>query len=148
MKLRWAALAAVLALSALPPRLVAGQGTSTGGAQRGSALGQNYPNPFNPTTTIPFKVGDPENCSDPSRLHRVTLRIYNVLAQLVAVPLLQGTTNAAGQPVENVSLSCGEYTAYWNGMYLRSNRQVASGVYLYRIEIDGKPEVKKMIVMK
>ena len=148
MKLRWAALAAVLALSALSPRLVAGQGMSTGGGQRGSALGQNYPNPFNPTTTIPFKVGDPENCSDRSRLYRVTLRIYNVLAQLVAVPILQGTTNAAGQPVENVSLSCGEYTAYWNGTYLRSNRQVASGVYLYRIEIDGRPEVKKMIVMK
>jgi hypothetical protein len=81
-------------------------------------------------------------------LYRVTLRIYNVLAQLVAVPVMQGTTNSAGQPLENVQLSCGQYTAYWNGMYLASSREVASGVYLYRLEVDGKMIVRKMIVMK
>ena len=146
MKQRWAALAIVLSLSALSPRLAAGQGTQPGGGQSQAAvLGQNYPNPFNPTTTIPFKI---EPCTDHSRLYRVTLRIYNVLAQLVAVPVMQGSTNAAGQPLENVQLSCGEYTAYWNGMYLSSSREVASGVYLYRLEVDGKIQVKKMIVMK
>jgi hypothetical protein len=111
-------------------------------------LGQNYPNPFNPTTTIPFAIGDAPSCTDHSRLYRVTLRIYNVLAQLVAVPVMQGTTNSAGQPLENVQLSCGQYTAYWNGMYLASSREVASGVYLYRLEVDGKMIVRKMIVMK
>jgi hypothetical protein len=148
MKQRWAALAIVLTLSALAPRLAAGQGTQPGGDQTQVAvLGQNYPNPFNPTTTIPFEV-DPKNCTDHSRLYRVTLRIYNVLAQLVAIPVMQGSTNAAGQPLENVQLNCGQYTAYWNGMYLTSSREVASGVYLYRLEVDGKISVKKMIVMK
>jgi len=149
MKQRWAALAVVLTLSAISPRLVAGQGTQPSGDQSQVAvLGQNYPNPFNPTTTIPFSIGDAPSCTDHSRLYRVTLRIYNVLAQLVAVPVMQGTTNSAGQPLENVQLSCGQYTAYWNGMYLASSREVASGVYLYRLEVDGKMIVRKMIVMK
>lgn len=149
MKLRWAALVGVLALSVGAPRRAAGQGTAAAGDRSTVAvLGQNYPNPFNPTTTIPFSVGDAPACSDQSRIHRVTLRIYNVLAQLVAIPILQGTSGNAGQPLENVQLSCGQYTAYWNGMYLNSNREVASGVYLYRLEVDGKMLVRKMIVMK
>jgi hypothetical protein len=78
----------------------------------------------------------------------VTLRIYNVLAQLVATPILQGTSGNAGQPVANVMLRCGEYTAYWDGMYLRSGREVASGVYLYRVQVDNTTYAKKMIVMK
>ena len=148
MKLRWAALMTVLTLSVVAPRHASGQGTAPAGDRTTAALGQNYPNPFNPTTTIPFLVGDPPTCTDQGRVHRVTLRIYNVLAQLVAIPILQGTSGNAGQPIENVQLSCGQYTAYWDGMYLRTNREVASGVYLYRLEVDGKPWVRKMIVMK
>jgi hypothetical protein len=149
MKLRWAALITVLALSAGMPRYASGQGTaSVGDKSTAAVLGQNYPNPFNPTTTIPFTVGDAPTCSDQGRIHRVTLRIYNVLAQLVAIPILQGTSGSAGQPLENVSLGCGQYTAYWDGMYLRSSREVASGVYLYRLEVDGRLFVRKMIVMK
>jgi hypothetical protein len=45
-------------------------------------------------------------------------------------------------------LKCGAYTAYWDGHYLDSSREVASGVYLYRIEVDGEVKVKKMIVSK
>ena len=148
MKLRWAALMTVLTLSVVAPRHASGQGTASAGDRNTAVLGQNYPNPFNPTTTIPFLVGDPPACTDQGRVHRVTLRIYNVLAQLVAIPILQGTSGNAGQPLENVQLSCGQYTAYWDGMYLRTNREVASGVYLYRLEVDGKPWVRKMIVMK
>ena len=149
MKLRWAALMTVLTLSVVAPRHASGQGTLPGGDKSTVAvLGQNFPNPFNPTTTIPFSVGDAPTCSDQSRIHRVTLRIYNVLAQLVAIPILQGTSGNAGQPLENVQLGCGQYTAYWDGMYFRSSREVASGVYLYRLEVDGKMLVRKMIVMK
>ena len=55
---------------------------------------------------------------------------------------------AGGQPLENVMLSCKQYTAYWNGKYQNSDREVASGIYLYRLEVDGRAVVKKMIVMK
>ena len=154
MKLGWAALTTVLVLSAMVPSAAAAQ-TSTPSqpprAQKGGfGLGQNYPNPFNPETRIPFTVGDPPTCTDPTRQYRVTLRIYNLLAQVVAVPVLQGGAGevAGGQPLENVSLSCKQYTAYWNGKYQNSDREVASGIYLYRLEVDGRAVVKKMIVMK
>ena len=107
------------------------------------ALGQNSPNPFNPTTTIPFTIGDPPTCTDAGRLHRVTLRVYNMLGQLVSVPILQGDP-APGEPIQNLSLPCGSFTAFWNGNYLDSDRDVASGIYLYRLEVDGKAVVKKM----
>lgn len=155
MKLGWAALATVLVLSALVPRAAAAQqSTSTTPPPRernaGFGLGQNYPNPFNPETRIPFTIGDAPTCTDPARTYRVTLRIYNLLAQLVAVPVLQGGAGdvAGGQPLENVALTCKQYTAYWNGKYLNTDREVASGIYLYRLEVDGRAVVKKMIVMK
>lgn len=153
MKQRWAALALVLALGALMPRDAAAQGATQPGraGQARATLGQNYPNPFNPETRIPFAVGDPPGCGEgSSREYRVTLRIYNLLAQLVAVPVLQGSAGdvAGGQPLENVILTCNQYTAYWNGKYMNSDREVASGIYLYRLEVDGRAVVKKMIVMK
>lgn len=146
MKFRWAALMIVLALGAMMPSTVGAQSSPTPQPRGESAgkLGQNYPNPFNPETTIPFTIGDPPMCEDPGKTYRVTLRIYNVLAQLVAIPLLIG----GGDKLENVSLTCGTYTAFWNGRYLDSDREVASGIYLYRLEVDGKAVVKKMIVMK
>ena len=151
MKHRWAALAVVLALGALVPRYAEAQGSTGSGspARRspGFELGQNFPNPFNPTTTIPFTIGDYPTCTDPGRQYRVSLRIYNVLAQLVAVPILQGG-DGAGQPVVNLSLRCGSYTAWWNGNYLNTSQEVASGIYLYRIEVDGRPATKKMLVLK
>jgi hypothetical protein len=155
MKHRWAALALVLALSAFMAGSVQGQEGSSGapGRERGSVkLGQNFPNPFNPETTIPFSVGDPPTCSDHGRLYRVSLRIYNVLAQLVAIPILQGgasnSASPAGTSVTNVELPCGQYTAYWDGKYQNTSREVASGIYLYRLDVDGQFVVKKMIVTK
>ncbi|HEU4563157.1 MAG TPA: hypothetical protein VFS05_00865 [Gemmatimonadaceae bacterium] len=135
------------------PRFAAAQGTSNPPPAKerspGVQLGQNYPNPFNPATTIPFTLGDAPDCTtDGGRQHRVTLRIYNVLAQLVAIPVLQGGNGAAGQPLMNVTLSCGAYTAYWNGNYLVTSEKVPSGVYIYLIEVDGHAIGKKMIVMR
>ena len=120
------------------------------GAKGGFSLEQNYPNPFNPETRIPFTIGDGPGCTDPSRLYRVSLRIYNVLAQPVAVPVLQGGTGnvAGGESLEKLMLTCDKYTAYWDGKDMRTQQEVASGVYLYRLEVDGKPLVKKMLVSK
>jgi hypothetical protein len=152
MKLRWAALTTVLALGALVPKTVAGQGNSNPTPPRerspGFELGPNYPNPFNPATSIPFNIGDPPSCTDQSREYRVTLRIYNVLAQLVAIPVLQGGDGAVGQPVVNVSLKCGSYTAFWNGKFLNTAAEVPSGVYLYRIEVEGRAVARKMLLLR
>jgi hypothetical protein len=149
---RWAALTLVLALGALVPRHAAAQGaTPTAPGKRGAGLflGSNYPNPLVSETRIPFTVGD-SSCTEPARQYKVSLRIYNLLAQLVAVPVLQnGTiTLSGGQPLEGVQLTCGRYTAYWNGTSVLDKRPVPPGLYLYRLEVDGQGDVKKMIVVK
>jgi len=148
MKHLWRALLVVLVLGAFMPSRSAAQGiqSQTGGGQgAGLQLGQNYPNPVNQDTRIPFVVGDAQGCTDPGRQHRVSLRIYNLLAQQVAVPIMQGD---ASEPLENVLLTCGQYLAYWDGKYSQTGEDVASGIYLFRLEVDGKPLVKKMIVRK
>ena len=151
MKHLWGGLL-VLSLSAFMPESAVAQGsTSQTGRGRGAGLelGQNFPNPVNPDTRIPFTVGESATCADPSRLHKVSLRIYNVVAQLVAVPILQGTGNVAGgEPLENLYLTCNQYIAYWDGKYMTTQQQAAAGVYLYRLEVDGKAVVKKMLVSK
>ncbi len=152
MKHLWVALI-VLALSAFMPGDLSAQGVSPqSGRARGPGLelGQNYPNPFNPDTRIPFTIGEGAGCTDPSRLYRVSLRVFNVLAQPVAVPVLQGGTGnvAGGEPIEGLLLTCNQYTAFWDGKDTRTQQEVASGVYLYRLEVDGKAVVKKMLVSK
>jgi len=114
-------------------------------------LGQNYPNPFSPATRIPFSIGNAPFCNDQGRQYRVSLKVYNLLAQLVAVPTLvpsDGVTVTGGSPVQDLELTCGQYTAYWNGNYLTTSREVASGMYLYRLEVNGKAVVRKMFVLK
>jgi hypothetical protein len=55
---------------------------------------------------------------------------------------------AGGQPLDKLSLPCGEYVAYWDGKIQATGREAASGVYMYRLEVDGVPSVKKMVVVK
>ncbi len=152
MKHVWRALLLVLVLGAFMPGRSAAQGTSTqtgGGQGAGLQLGQNFPNPVNLDTRIPFIIGDPQGCTDSGRLHRVSLRIYNLLAQLVAVPLLQdGGNGAGGEPLDGLQLTCSQYVAYWDGKYSQTGEDVPSGIYLYRLEADGKVVVKKLIVRK
>lgn len=153
MRCRWAALIAVLALSVLVSPSLSAQSTDPlGGPAKGHGeLGQNYPNPFNLDTRIPFAVGDPPVCREPGRLHRVTLRIYNILYQLVAVPVLQGGSGsvADGQPLENVLLPCDKFVAYWDGKLMSTVREAASGVYIYQLQIDGRPvDVKRLRLVR
>ncbi|MEK6769593.1 MAG: hypothetical protein AABY85_11480 [Gemmatimonadota bacterium] len=110
---------------------------------------QNYPNPFNPATTIPFRLS--ESLFRNGRGPVVSIRIYNVLAQLVAVPSLQ----ASGQRLDAVELECRElrnrfceFFAYWDGKYVNSDREAASGVYVYQLIVNGRRTSRRMIVMK
>ena len=110
-------------------------------------LKQNYPNPFNPATTIPFTLNGDLFAN--GHRPRVSLKIYNVLAQLVAIPILQGV----GEQLDNLELTCPDaagcsFEAYWDGNVRRTSQQAASGVYLYQLVVDGTRYTKKMVVMK
>jgi hypothetical protein len=153
MKHLWRALLVVLVLGAFMPSRSAAQGSQNppgGGQGAGLQLKQNYPNPVTQDTRIRFIIADAQGCAESGRLHRVSLRVYNLLAQLVAVPVLQGGAGnaAGGEPLENLLLTFSEYEAYWNGKYSQTGEDVASGIYLWRLEDDGKVLVKKMIVRK
>jgi len=150
MKLRWAALSSVLALAVLVTDDVAAQSAPSPQTDAKVELGQNYPNPFNLDTRIPFTLGAPPQCEEHGRLYKVTLRVYNLLSQLVAIPLLQegsGSTGT-GQPLENVLLPCDRYVAYWDGKAQNSSEPAARGIYLYMLEVDGKPLTKRMFLRR
>ena len=151
---RWAALGLVLALWAMSPKNAAGQ---TSKAPRGpsvGAFGKPYPNPFNPEVRIPFSIGTPD-CADAGQQYDVTIQIKNILAQVVAIPVLEGagkvvssgTSGFAGglTPVSHLRLSCGNYSAYWDGNVLGTQKEAASGIYVVIMLVDGQLSGTKRI---
>ncbi len=117
------------------------------------SLGRNFPNPFNPETFIPFQLKAELFIGGQRPV--VSLKIYNVLAQLVAVPIVQGS----GERLDNAALAwngTGEFTAYWDGKIQGTGKEAASGVYVYQLVVqwlqNGKAQSKttsnKMTVMK
>ncbi len=141
--MRYAAWAVVvLGLVVAIPAQVEAQGDRQG---RSVELQRNYPNPFNPETTIPFRLG--EELWDIEK-PVVSLRIYNVLVQLVAIPVLQGT----GEKLDEMELEwngTGRFEAYWDGKILDTGREAASGVYVYQIIVNGRSAGSmKMTVIK
>ena len=87
---RWAAPLLVLALCAMSPKNAAGQSSQQPPREQGAKgkLGKNYPNPFNPETRIRFSVLCSGNST--TEVHKVTMRIMNILAQPVVIPVLYG----------------------------------------------------------
>jgi hypothetical protein len=106
-------------------------------------LWENVPNPFFPSTTIPFVIY-PEVCA---RGHEplVSLKIYNVLAQVIAIPALQGLP---AEVLDNIRLKCGSYEAYWDGRLLDGKSEVTPGIYYYQLVVDGQRTTRKMIARR
>jgi len=117
------------------------------GQANGLQLDQNYPNPFNPETTIPFNLG--EDLFVDGRPAVVTIRIFNILTQLVAHPVALRHSSGEGVLVDQLPFTQpGRYEAYWDGTD-QMGRQVASGIYLMQLTVNGfKPLTRKMYVMK
>lgn len=90
-------------------------------------LYQNYPNPFNPSTTIRFSIP-----SGLETLHNVSLRIYDILGNEVAV-LVDNEWKEAGD--YNCKLEIGNY-------------ELTSGVYFYQLRVGNYIETKKMMFLK
>jgi hypothetical protein len=129
---------------------VSAQDMARGAQDRGTnglQLGQNYPNPFNPETTIPFVLG--EELFVDGRSAVVSIRVFNVLAQLVANPVALGHPTGEGVAVDRLEYARpGRFEAFWDGTD-QMGRQVASGVYLMQISVNGlRPLTRKIIVMK
>jgi len=90
----------------------------------GAALSQNYPNPLNSETVIPFTL--------PSDSH-VVLSLYDLAGQRVAT-VLDGMIRAGTHGVD------------WDGRD-DDGRPLASGVYLFRLVIDGRQQQARRMVL-
>ncbi len=135
----WAALGLVLALCVIMPRSAQAQGRKPGKP----TISQNYPNPFNPATQAAFSIGgyiegDNSSCTDQGRQYRVSVKVYNMIGQMVAVPVLFGSAGgvAGGTPLDRIQLPCGAYRLRWDGKTL-NGREAASGIYRIVIDQDG-----------
>ncbi|MFH1686331.1 MAG: cohesin domain-containing protein [bacterium] len=93
-------------------------------------LSQNYPNPFNPTTTIEFTLGAPGG----SGAYEAQLDIFNILGQNVKTLL-------------NGNLPAGNHQVIWDGSD-HSGKRVASGIYLYKLQVGQESQTKKMVLLK
>ena len=103
---------------------------------RGFQLQQNYPNPFNPVTRIPFALG--AELFQAGQPVRVTIRIYTVLRELVAVPTALNHPQGNRTAIDKLEYpGPGNYLAYWDGLD-RDGRKVASGIYYVLLEVNGK----------
>ena len=84
------------------------------------SLSQNYPNPFNPTTEIKYSI---------PKSGIVTLKVYNLLGREVFT--LVNQEQKSGNYIVNFDAS-----------------QLASGVYMYRIQSGDFSLTKKMTLLK
>jgi photosystem II stability/assembly factor-like uncharacterized protein len=83
-------------------------------------LRQNYPNPFNPTTTVEF---------DLPRTSRVSIMVYDLLGREVA-RLVDGMKES------------GRHRLTFNG------KDLATGVYLLRMQADSYVETRKIVLLR
>jgi hypothetical protein len=92
---------------------------------RSFTLYQNYPNPFNSQTVIAYDLPKPSD---------VELSIFNSLGQRVK------TLHVLGQ-------TAGKHSYNWDGTS-NSGKEVASGIYFYRLSANNINSTKKMILLR
>lgn len=89
------------------------------------SLAQNYPNPFNARTVIMYSL---------PRDSKVEITIYNILGQRVKTLL-------------NEHQQAGYKSIVWDGTN-QKGKEVASGIYFYRIQAGDFVQAKKMLLLK
>jgi len=88
-------------------------------------LHQNYPNPFNPSTTISFSL---------VRDSQTSIKVFNIQGKQIATLL-------------NEHRKSGNHTITWDGKD-KNGREVASGVYYYRLETPFNVATQKMTLLR
>lgn len=108
-----------------PPPSTAVVGAEMPALPASARLEQNFPNPFNGGTVIRFALPAAAD---------VRLEVHNLVGQQVA--MLAGGRHDAGT-----------HAVRWDGRD-DDGRQLASGVYLYRLRAGGQMETRRLLLMK
>jgi len=90
------------------------------GFKKSFTLAQNYPNPFNPVTNITYRMERPG---------KVRLEILNIKGQIIKI-LADDYTES------------GFHTVQWKP------ENVSSGIYFYRIRVEGFTDMKKCLFIR
>ena len=112
-------------VAATPPSITAVTESYDISTPESFTVHQNYPNPFNPETTIRFDL--------PSTAD-VDLSLYNLAGQRVAT-LAVGLREA------------GSYSLRWDGRD-DAGRDLASGMYFYRLTAGNQVETRKLLLLR
>ena len=96
-----------------------------GPAASRTQLAGNAPNPFSGQTTVEFDLAEQS---------RVTVAVYDMMGRKVAT-LVDGVRSA------------GSHAVGWNGQS-DSGQDLASGVYLLRMQAEGKSETKRTTIIR
>jgi hypothetical protein len=88
-------------------------------------LSQNYPNPFNLSTIIKYSL---------KKTSYVSVKIYNIKGELVKTLVDQNQESGIHQKM-------------WDGKDQRG-KEVASGIYFYKLVAGDQSQIKKMILLK
>lgn len=88
-------------------------------------LFQNFPNPFNPETTIAFTIPATE---------QVRLDVFNAIGQHI-------------RTLVNRTIQAGTHQVTWDGRD-DSGREVAGGLYLYRLRTERSVMTKQLLLLK
>ena len=86
----------------------------------------NYPNPFHSNTTISFELAKESD---------ISISIYNIKGQKV-------------KSLTNANYETGTHSVTWNGKD-DNNKSVASGIYYYKLNMDGEDvSVRKCVLLR
>jgi len=85
---------------------------------------QNYPNPFNPSTTIKFSILNDS---------KIDISIFNIKGQKI-------------KTLTHKNFTKGPHSIIWNGED-ETGKYVSSGVYLYKLNVNGKIEAMKRCLL-
>lgn len=110
---------------------------------KGFRLEQNA-GPANPETFVYFTLEESLFENGESRV--VSIRIWNIFRQLIAVPKAVGHPRGRNVPVRDLRYTePGRKSAYWDGRDM-NGRRVPSGLYYCELVVDGQSDYSRIVV--
>ena len=117
-----------------------------GGGPADFSLEPVSPNPFEGETRIAFRLGETLLAVDGDV--RVSMRIFNILHQLVAVPVALDDDDRPDEPLEDrVYRRPGLFWAYWDGLD-HFGRRATAGPYFVELQVGERTQVRKILLVR